>query len=250
MTGPKTNERPGTRAVHRYARVSAYKAREVLDMIRGETFEDAVNILGFSERAVARDILKVVESAAANAAHTAGLSGIATAREEFYATLKVVACYADEGPTLRRWRPRARGRATRIRKRTCHITVILDRMDPEELAMLEARSRARAERAGRPAAAGADRRRRVERSRRKQEEREAAASEADHDHDHDDHEHDHDHDDHEHEGEVAVSDSDGNADSDADSDADDVTSEGETAVEMTGAEAAETGTDGDGGKDD
>src|SRR5690606_2776562 len=142
-------------------------------------------------RAVARDILKVLESAAANAAQAAGLVGIAHGREreEFYSTLRVVSCFADEGPTLKRWRARARGRSARIRKRTCHITVIVDRMTPEGLAARDARAEARATTAGRPAAAASgDRRRRVERSRRKQAEREAAAAEHDHEHEHE-HEH-------------------------------------------------------------
>lgn len=116
----KTNERPGTRAQVRYVRVSASKAREVLDLIRGKHVQDAAEILEFVERDVARVISKALDSAVANAANNDGQDPEA---------LFVSACYADEGPTLRRWRPRARGRATRIRKRTCHITIIVSRLD-------------------------------------------------------------------------------------------------------------------------
>ena len=99
--GVKTNERPGTRAQARYVRTSAYKAREVLDLIRGEPCGRALEILQFSERDIARVIQKVVESAMANAEHNDQIP-----QDELY----VSACYADEGPTLKRWRPRARGR--------------------------------------------------------------------------------------------------------------------------------------------
>ncbi|WP_419146247.1 50S ribosomal protein L22 [Iamia majanohamensis] len=124
MTATKTNERPGTRAQVRYVRVSAYKAREVLDLVRGLHVADADQVLAFTERDVARIVRKALASAVANAEANDSQDG---------ETLKVVACYADEGPTLKRWRPRARGRATRIRKRTCHITVIVGRMDDDEL---------------------------------------------------------------------------------------------------------------------
>jgi large subunit ribosomal protein L22 len=124
VPGLKTNERPGTRAVLRHSRVSAYKAREVLNLIRGQDFERAAEILEFCERDVADAIGKLLNSAAANARHNDGLDP-----EEMY----VSACFADEGTTLKRWRPRARGRATRIRKRTCHITVILSRLPDDQL---------------------------------------------------------------------------------------------------------------------
>ncbi len=121
--GTKTNERPGTRAQVRHLRVSAYKAREVLDLIRGLHVDDADGVLEFTERAVATEIRKVLSAAVANAEHNDEIDP-----NELF----VSACYADEGPTLKRWRPRARGRATRIRKRTCHVTVIVSRMDAEE----------------------------------------------------------------------------------------------------------------------
>lgn len=130
MPGLKTNERPGTRAVLRHSRVSAYKAREVLNLIRGQDFERAAEILEFCERDVADAIGKLLNSAAANARHNDGLDP-----EEMY----VSACFADEGTTLKRWRPRARGRATRIRKRTCHITLILSRLPDDQLARRRAR---------------------------------------------------------------------------------------------------------------
>ena len=130
MTGVKTNELPGTRAVLKHSGVSAYKAREVLDLIRGKDYERASEILEYCDREVATVIGKVLHSAAANAFHNDGIEA-----EELF----VSACYADEGTTLKRWRPRARGRATRIRKRTCHVTVIVSRMPDEELNRRRAR---------------------------------------------------------------------------------------------------------------
>src|SRR5690349_15171489 len=155
MTGTKTNERPGVRAQVRYVRTSAYKAREILDLIRGEQVARALEILEFSERDVARVILKGLESAIANAENNNGM-----AADE----LEVAACYADEGPTLKRWRPRAKGRATRIRKRTCHITIIVGRMSDERLALARA-SEAAAGRSGTNRNAAEARRQRVLRSR-------------------------------------------------------------------------------------
>ena len=162
MVSTKTNERPGTRARASYVRSSAYKAREVLDLIRGKSCADALDILAFSERDVAQPINKVLDSALANAEHNDGLDV-----DELY----VSACYADEGPTLKRWRPRARGRATRIRKRTCHITVIVSRYDPETLEKVRARQSQRG------VAAAEARRRRVARSRAAAQQDEAAVDE-------------------------------------------------------------------------
>ena len=101
MTGLKTNERPGTRAQHRYARLSAYKARVVLDLIRDKDVQTADEILKFSERDAAIVIRKLLRSAVANAEHN---------DEQIADDLYVSACFADEGKTLRRFRPRARGR--------------------------------------------------------------------------------------------------------------------------------------------
>ena len=122
--------RPGAHASVRNIRVSAFKARPVLRLIQGESYEEAVEILKFCERGAADVIDKCLRSAAANAEHNEGID-----TEELF----VFSCFADEGPTLRRWRPRARGRATRIHKRTCHITIQLMRYTPEELAERAAR---------------------------------------------------------------------------------------------------------------
>lgn len=187
--GTKTNERPGVRCQVKYVRSSAYKAREVLDLIRDLPVTQALEVLEFTERDIARVILKALESAIANAAHDHGLPEA----DELY----VSACYADEGPTLKRWRPRARGRATRIRKRTCHITVIVSRLPESRLSVLRTQEAAGggAARGNRQAAEA--RRQRVLRSRGAKAERKAA-EEAEHDHD--DHEgHDHDHEGHDHE---------------------------------------------------
>jgi large subunit ribosomal protein L22 len=142
MPDTATKETPQTRATLKYLRTSAYKVREVLDMIRGLDVDDARHALQFSERGPAREVLKVLNSAVANADHTLNIPA-----DE----LKVAVAFADEGPTIKRWRPRARGRATRIRKRTCHITIIVARLSDAEL---QARRR-------RDSAAGTQRRRGV-----------------------------------------------------------------------------------------
>jgi large subunit ribosomal protein L22 len=131
-------------------------------------------------------ILKGLESAIANAENNNGM----VADELF-----VSACYADEGPTLKRWRPRAKGRATRIRKRTCHITIIVSRLPEERLELIRS-SDAAAGRTGANRSAAEARRQRVLRSRSSKAERKAAEEhDHDHDHDHEGHDHDHDHDD-------------------------------------------------------
>lgn len=185
MTGPKLNERPvlrrrveakarpaavttSTRATARYVRVSAYKVREVLDLVRGCDVERAREVLQFCERDAAILVGKVLASAVANAEHNDSINP-----EELY----VSACYADEGPTIKRWRPRARGRATRIRKRTCHLTVVVSRLPEEEL---RKRRAARAPSSGmarrpRPERAAAERQRRVQGA-RKAEQAEQAGS--------------------------------------------------------------------------
>jgi large subunit ribosomal protein L22 len=124
-----TGRLASARAQARYARMSAFKARAVLDLIRGLPIDRAAEVLRFTERGAATDISKVLASAIANATHNDGLDD---------STLYVSVCYADEGPTLKRWRPRARGRATRIRKRTCHITIIVSTMSGDMLAKAEA----------------------------------------------------------------------------------------------------------------
>jgi large subunit ribosomal protein L22 len=111
-------ERTAVRAQARYVHSSARKARLVTDLIRGRSVPEARTILAFSNRAVAKDVEKVLRSAVANAESRPDLHW---AGDE----LVVAAAYADEGPTLKRWRARARGRVARIRKRTCHITIEL-----------------------------------------------------------------------------------------------------------------------------
>jgi ribosomal protein L22 len=108
------------RAQAKYVRSSARKARLVCDNIRGHSVEDARAILAHTPRAIARDWSKLLESAVANAEHNHELVG-----EDLY----VKAVHADEGPTIRRFRPRAMGRATKIRKRTSHLTILLTPKD-------------------------------------------------------------------------------------------------------------------------
>ena len=131
MAAPGTTE--GTRAVLHYARVSPYKVREVLDLIRGQHVEQAADTLRLCERDAAILVGKVLHSAVANATHNDGLDA-----EELF----VSACYADEGPTLKRFRFRARGRTTRIRKRTSHVTVVVSRLPDDELRRYRARQSA------------------------------------------------------------------------------------------------------------
>jgi len=107
---------PVVRAQAKYVRSSARKARLVCNNIRGRSVEEARAILAHTPRAVARDWSKLLESAVANAEHNHELVG-----EDLY----VQAVHADEGPTIRRFRPRAMGRATKIRKRTSHLTILL-----------------------------------------------------------------------------------------------------------------------------
>jgi len=166
MTGPKLNEksfvageRSGTKATAKYVRASASKARVVLDLIRGLDVRSADEVLQFTDRHIARDVRKVLASAVANAVNNDDQDA-----EELY----VVACFADEGPTLKRFRPRARGRATRINKRSCHITVIVARMSDDRIAIIQARQEGAGGSVGRgrPTSSAASRRARVERSRK------------------------------------------------------------------------------------
>src|SRR5437899_1388065 len=168
----------------RHVGFSAYKARVVLDLIRGKDIATADEILRFSERDAAIVIRKVLASAVANAAHN---------DDQIPEDLFVSACFADEGKTLRRMRPRARGRASRIRKRSCHITVIVSRIPEAEL---ERRRAAEANRPGSRAARRAGQQEAEERRRRVRRSRQEAANpeEHDHDHDHEGHDHDHEHD--------------------------------------------------------
>jgi large subunit ribosomal protein L22 len=133
MTATKTNERPGTRAVLRHSGLSASKVRQVLDLIRNEPVDRAAEILVGTEREAANVIGKVLASAVANAAHNDHQNP-----DELY----ISACYADEGTTAKRWRPRARGRATRIRKRSSHITIIVSRLPADKLELRRKRMEA------------------------------------------------------------------------------------------------------------
>ena len=158
MTGPKLNEksfvageRSGTRASAKYVRSSASKARNVLNLIRGRDVRTADEILALTDREMAVVIRKVLASAVANAVNNDGLDA-----DELY----VKACFADEGPTLRRFAARARGRGTRIDKRTCHITVVVARLDDERIQVLQAKANSRG-------GATATRRARVEQSRQR-----------------------------------------------------------------------------------
>ncbi|MGO9821879.1 MAG: 50S ribosomal protein L22 [Solirubrobacteraceae bacterium] len=111
---------PVVRAQAKYVRTSARKARLVCDHIRGKSVDDARAILALTPRGTARDWSKLLESAVANAEHNHELVG-----EDLY----IQAVHADEGPTIKRYRPRARGRATPIRKRTSHLTILLTPKD-------------------------------------------------------------------------------------------------------------------------
>jgi large subunit ribosomal protein L22 len=109
--------RPSARAQVRYARVGPRKARRVIDIVRGMRAADALDVLKFDPHAASEDVYKVVASAIANAEHNEHLDRDA---------LWISEAYVDEGPTLKRFRPRAQGRAYRVRKRTSHITVVVE----------------------------------------------------------------------------------------------------------------------------
>ncbi len=124
----QTLEANQARAVLRYFRMSPTKARQVLDLIRGKSAVDAIRALSLVNREASEVVGKLLASAVANATVRYGLG----ADEVF-----VAAAFADEGPTIKRFRPRARGRATRIRKRSCHITIVVEEM-PLEMRRVEA----------------------------------------------------------------------------------------------------------------
>ena len=128
-----TTETREVRAQAKWVRTSARKARLVAEHIRGRPVAEARAVLAFTPRAAAREMEKVLRSAVANAEANHGMHGD---------DLIVHAAYVDEGPTLKRWRARARGRVARIRKRTCHITVILEQ-SPEALKRAETAHRSR-----------------------------------------------------------------------------------------------------------
>jgi large subunit ribosomal protein L22 len=112
-----TTEYPSAVAKARFVHVSATKARRVIDLVRGKPVSEALDILRWAPQAASEPVAKVIASAAANAQNNDGLDP---------STLVVATVYADEGPTSKRIRPRAQGRAFRIRRRTSHITVVLE----------------------------------------------------------------------------------------------------------------------------
>jgi large subunit ribosomal protein L22 len=118
-----TIEYPSATAVARYVGISASKARRVIDLVRGKSVEEALDILRWAPQQASEPVAKVIASAAANAQNNEGLDP---------STLVVATIHADEGPTAKRIRPRAQGRAFRIRKRTSHITVIVESRPPRE----------------------------------------------------------------------------------------------------------------------
>lgn len=163
MTGPKLNEksyvageRSGTKATAKYVRTSASKIRAVLDLVRGLDVKSADQVLQLTERHTAIPVRKLLASAVANAVNNDNQDA-----DELY----IIACFADEGPTLKRFKPRARGRASRILKRTCHVTIIVARMNDDRIAIIQARAERQGAGSGRPAATS--RRDRVARSRAK-----------------------------------------------------------------------------------
>lgn len=109
------SENKSARAQARHVRISARKVRLVVDLIRGKEVEEAITILKFNPKAAANNVGKIVASAKANAENNMGLKG----------SLFISEAFVNEGPTLKRFRPRAKGRASRINKRTCHITVVV-----------------------------------------------------------------------------------------------------------------------------
>jgi large subunit ribosomal protein L22 len=160
-----TQTQGAARATVRYLRTSPYKVRQVLELVRGLPVEDAARLLQLCEKDAADDVLKLLNSAAANAESNHALEA-----DELY----VARAWADEGPTRKWGQPRARGRYFRVRKRTSHVTIILERFDAEEL---EERQR-RQEASGRGAATQQRRRaERVRRSRAVQGEESAEAAE-------------------------------------------------------------------------
>jgi large subunit ribosomal protein L22 len=157
MTGPKLNEATrkagvssGTRAKAMNVRMSASKVRMVLNHVRGLDVKSADNMLALMQRDAAHDVRKLLASAVANAVNNDSKDA-----DDLY----VKACFADEGPTLKRFRPRAKGRAGAIFKRTCHITIVVETMGAEQLAVREAKMSAKgqAKTSGRSARVAASR---------------------------------------------------------------------------------------------
>ena len=139
-----TTEYPSASAVAKYVHVSASKARRVINLVRGKSVEEALDILRWAPQAASEPVAKVIASAAANAQNNNGLDP---------RSLVVATVYADEGPTAKRIKPRAQGRAYRIRKRTSHITVVVESRPPRGARAAESARSRRAQ--GSKAAAGA-----------------------------------------------------------------------------------------------
>lgn len=116
----KANDDKRPRAIAKYVRISSRKVKVVIDLIRGKSVAEAKAILAFTPKAASEPVLKVLNSAVANAENNLDMSAD---------QLFVAEVFANQGPTLKRFRPRAQGRASRIRKRTSHITVILDKVN-------------------------------------------------------------------------------------------------------------------------
>jgi large subunit ribosomal protein L22 len=133
-----TTEYPSATAIARFVRMSPTKARRVIDLVRGKSVEQALDILRWAPQEASEPVAKVIASAAANAQNNEGLDP---------STLVVATVYADEGPTAKRIRPRAQGRAFRIRKRTSHITVIVESRPSREDRRGQSASSTRARRA-------------------------------------------------------------------------------------------------------
>lgn len=116
-------DQPGSFASARFVRITPLKARRVVDLVRGLPVDEALSLLQFAPQAASETVYKVLESAIANAVTTEGLD-----RDDLVVSVAMV----DEGPTMKRWRPRAQGRATRINKRTSHITLVVQPADVVE----------------------------------------------------------------------------------------------------------------------
>ena len=138
---------PGARAVARHVRISPMKARRVVDLVRGLPAKEALTVLQFAPQAASEPVYKVLASAIANAENNERLDPDA---------LLVSEAFVDEGPTLKRFRPRAQGRAYRIRKRTCHITIAVESGARRRRPRGEAATKAAPAKTGRPPAAEGD----------------------------------------------------------------------------------------------
>ena len=135
-------DEPGSFASARFVRITPMKARRVVDMVRGLGVDDALALLQFAPQAASETVYKVLESAVANAEGTESLDRN---------TLVVSRAMVDEGPTMKRWRPRAQGRASRINKRTSHITLVVQPRPEDDAAGASTQSTKKATKKGRNA---------------------------------------------------------------------------------------------------